>query len=41
MQLRADWARKYGLRVELDLHSVPGSQNGLNHSGRIGQGVGL
>ncbi len=22
------WARKYGLRVELDLHTVPGSQNG-------------
>lgn len=22
------WARKYGLRVSLDLHAVPGSQNG-------------
>jgi glucan 1,3-beta-glucosidase len=22
------WARKYGLRVAFDLHSVPGSQNG-------------
>ena len=22
------WARKYGLRVNLDLHAVPGSQNG-------------
>lgn len=22
------WARKYGLRVNLDLHSAPGSQNG-------------
>ena len=22
------WARKYGLRVELDLHTIPGSQNG-------------
>lgn len=32
----AEWARKYGLRVELDLHTVPGSQNGLNHSGRLG-----
>lgn len=31
-----EWARKYGLRVELDLHTVPGSQNGLNHSGRLG-----
>lgn len=30
------WARKYGLRINLDLHAVPGSQNGYNHSGRIG-----
>ncbi|EMD32912.1 glycoside hydrolase family 5 protein [Gelatoporia subvermispora B] len=30
------WARKYGLRVELDLHTIPGSQNGYNHSGRLG-----
>ncbi|KAI0667047.1 glycoside hydrolase [Trametes maxima] len=30
------WARKYGLRVNLDLHTVPGSQNGFNHSGKIG-----
>lgn len=30
------WARKYGLRVNLDLHAVPGSQNGLNHSGKQG-----
>ena len=30
------WARKYGLRVNLDLHTVPGSQNGYNHSGRFG-----
>ncbi|KAF8329059.1 exo-beta-1,3-glucanase [Amanita rubescens] len=30
------WARKYGLRVCLDLHAVPGSQNGYNHSGRLG-----
>lgn len=22
------WARKYGIRVDLDLHTVPGSQNG-------------
>lgn len=21
-----EWARKYGLRINLDLHSVPGSQ---------------
>jgi len=31
------WCRKYGLRVNLDLHTIPGSQNGLNHSGRLGQ----
>lgn len=30
------WARKYGLRVNLDLHAVPGSQNGWNHSGKRG-----
>ncbi|KAI1770400.1 glycoside hydrolase family 5 protein [Hypoxylon cercidicola] len=35
--LRAiEWARKYGLRVNLDLHALPGSQNGWNHSGRLG-----
>jgi len=31
------WARKYGLRVILDLHAVPGSQNGFNHSGKLGK----
>jgi glucan 1,3-beta-glucosidase len=31
------WARKYGLRINLDLHAVPGSQNGWNHSGRLGK----
>lgn len=30
------WARKYGMRVFLDLHAVPGSQNGYNHSGVLG-----
>ncbi|KAM0787134.1 hypothetical protein ACM66B_006385 [Microbotryomycetes sp. NB124-2] len=30
------WARKYGIRINLDLHTVPGSQNGWNHSGRYG-----
>ncbi|KAI0695715.1 glycoside hydrolase superfamily [Cytidiella melzeri] len=30
------WARKYGLRMYLELHTAPGSQNGLNHSGRLG-----
>ncbi|CAG8420173.1 unnamed protein product [Penicillium salamii] len=35
--LRAiEWARKNGLRVKLDLHGLPGSQNGWNHSGRLG-----
>jgi glucan 1,3-beta-glucosidase len=31
-----EWARRNGLRVKLDLHAVPGSQNGWNHSGRSG-----
>ncbi|KAJ7355225.1 glycoside hydrolase [Mycena albidolilacea] len=31
------WAKKYGIRVNLDLHTVPGSQNGYNHSGKGGQ----
>lgn len=31
-----EWARKYGLRINLDLHALPGSQNGWNHSGRYG-----
>lgn len=31
------WARKYGLRVAFDLHTIPGSQNGYNHSGKSGQ----
>lgn len=31
------WARKYGLRINLDLHTMPGSQNGYNHSGKEGQ----
>ncbi|KAJ6489935.1 glycoside hydrolase family 5 protein [Mycena sanguinolenta] len=30
------WARKYGLRISIDLHALPGSQNGWNHSGRLG-----
>ncbi|KAL8719800.1 MAG: hypothetical protein Q9225_003235 [Loekoesia sp. 1 TL-2023] len=35
--LRAvEYCRKYGLRVSLDLHALPGSQNGWNHSGRQG-----
>jgi glucan 1,3-beta-glucosidase len=31
-----EWCRKHGLRVKLDLHGLPGSQNGWNHSGRQG-----
>lgn len=35
--LRAiEWCRKHGLRVNLDVHGLPGSQNGWNHSGRWG-----
>jgi glucan 1,3-beta-glucosidase len=30
------WARKYGIRINLDFHALPGSQNGWNHSGRLG-----
>ncbi|KAH9480680.1 putative glucan 1,3-beta-glucosidase D [Psilocybe cubensis] len=28
------WGRKYGIRIYLDLHALPGSQNGWNHSGK-------
>jgi len=31
-----EWARKYGLRINVDYHAAPGSQNGWNHSGRLG-----
>jgi glucan 1,3-beta-glucosidase len=31
-----EWARQNGLRINLDLHGLPGSQNGWNHSGRQG-----
>ncbi|GJJ68080.1 glucan 1,3-beta-glucosidase [Entomortierella parvispora] len=31
-----EWARKYGIRVQVELHGAPGSQNGWNHSGRLG-----
>lgn len=35
--LRAiEWCREFGLRVNLDLHGVPGSQNGWAHSGHQG-----
>ncbi|KAF9912036.1 hypothetical protein BX616_010427 [Lobosporangium transversale] len=36
--LRAiEWARRYGIRVMVELHAAPGSQNAWNHSGRSGQ----
>ncbi|KAJ2553453.1 glucan exo-1,3-beta-glucosidase [Coemansia sp. RSA 1933] len=31
------WAREIGLKVELDLHGAPGSQNGFDNSGRRGE----
>ncbi|KAJ7719597.1 exo-beta-1,3-glucanase [Mycena metata] len=33
---RIQWARKYGIRIFMDLHALPGSQNGWNHSGKAG-----
>ncbi|EST09859.1 Glycoside hydrolase, family 5 [Kalmanozyma brasiliensis GHG001] len=30
------WSRKYGLKVIIDLHGAPGSQNGFDNSGRKG-----
>lgn len=30
------WAKKYDIKVWIDLHGVPGSQNGLDNSGHIG-----
>ena len=29
-----DWARQTGLKVVIDLHGAPKSQNGFDHSGR-------
>lgn len=31
------WAEQTGIKVLLDLHGAPGSQNGKDHSGRIGK----
>ncbi|KAM5463373.1 putative glucan 1,3-beta-glucosidase [Microsporum audouinii] len=31
-----DWARHSGLKVMIDLHGAPGSQNGFDNSGRLG-----
>lgn len=30
------WARSSGLKVLIDIHGVPDSQNGYDHSGRQG-----
>eukprot|EP01012_Entosiphon_sulcatum_P062793 TRINITY_DN893_c0_g2_i1.p2 TRINITY_DN893_c0_g2~~TRINITY_DN893_c0_g2_i1.p2 ORF type:complete len:389 (+),score=88.10 TRINITY_DN893_c0_g2_i1:86-1252(+) len=30
------WCRKYNLKALIDLHGAPGSQNGNDHSGRVG-----
>lgn len=30
-----EWSHKYGLKVLIDLHGVPGSQNGFDNSGRF------
>lgn len=38
---KLDWAfsmaNKYGLKILLDIHALPGSQNGQDHSGRVGK----
>ncbi|KAJ7285147.1 exo-beta-1,3-glucanase [Mycena rebaudengoi] len=34
LNLAIGWARKYGLKVIIDLHGAPGSQNGFSESGR-------
>lgn len=31
-----EWAKKYGLKVIIDIHGAPGSQNGFDNSGRRG-----
>lgn len=30
------WCEVYGIKILIDLHAVPGSQNGHDHSGRVG-----
>jgi len=32
----AEWCKKYGLQLMVNLHGAPGSQNGNDHSGRSG-----
>jgi len=33
------WSRTHGLKIIIDLHGVPGSQNNWDHSGRVGKGI--
>ncbi|OBA23820.1 hypothetical protein METBIDRAFT_76763 [Metschnikowia bicuspidata var. bicuspidata NRRL YB-4993] len=35
LDLAIDWAHKYDLKVWIDLHGAPGSQNGFDNSGRF------
>jgi glucan 1,3-beta-glucosidase len=30
VQKAADWAKKYGLKLIIDIHGAPGSQNGFD-----------
>jgi glucan 1,3-beta-glucosidase len=34
-----EWARNYNVKVMIDLHGAPGSQNGYDNSGRRGQAL--
>ena len=36
VDLAFQWAKKYGLKILLDLHTVPGSQNGYDNGGLTG-----
>ncbi len=31
------WCEEIGLKIILDLHGAPGSQNGMDHSGKKGK----
>lgn len=37
LDLAFQWASETGMQIMLDLHGAPGSQNGLDHSGRMGK----
>lgn len=32
-----EWAKQTGMRILLDMHAAPGSQNGNDHSGKVGE----